>query len=211
MNRRKPAPAKACAYYIRVSSRSQDYGMQATAITRAAAARGDEIARVFSEKRTAKTTDRPELKRLLSAVAAGEIRKLYVYRLDRLTRSGIRDTLDVVHALDRGGCALVTLADSFPVDGPTRDLVLAVLGWAADFERRAIGERIATAREHHAAVGRPWGRPPSISPELLSRAWAMRDGGETIRGISAALKIKRSTLSDALRADQEIRDARKQS
>jgi len=91
--------------YIRVSSRTQDHGMQRAAIERAAAARGDTIGAWYAEKRSGKTITRPELDRLRADARAGSVRRVYVFRLDRLTRSGIRDTLEVVEGFRGHGWA----------------------------------------------------------------------------------------------------------
>ena len=79
--------------YVRVSSRAQDDATQRTAITRIAAARGDEVDDWRAEKRSARTMDRAELVRLLADARAGRLRgrRLYLFRLDRLTRTGIAD------------------------------------------------------------------------------------------------------------------------
>ena len=86
--------------YVRVSSRSQDHVTQRSAIERAAAARGDTIGTWYSEKKSARTTSREELRRLLADVRAGHLRgqRLYIFRLDRLTRTGIADTLTTLEA-----------------------------------------------------------------------------------------------------------------
>src|SRR5713101_4243967 len=80
------------AAYVRVSSKSQDHAMQQHAVQRAAAARGDVVGKWYSEKRSGKVLARPELDRLRADARAGTVGKLYCYRLDRLSRSGIRDT-----------------------------------------------------------------------------------------------------------------------
>src|SRR5262245_27860787 len=133
------------AAYFRVSSKAQDHATQQHAVFRAADARGDAVIRTYAEKRSAKTTARPELKRLRADARAGLIRKLYVYRLDRLCRSGIRDMFEVVEELRAHGVELVTVADGFDVNGPAAEVILAVMAWAAKMERQAINERIADA------------------------------------------------------------------
>jgi DNA invertase Pin-like site-specific DNA recombinase len=186
--------------YIRVSSRAQDHGMQRAAIERAAEARGDAIEDVawYAEKRSAKTTARPELDRLRQDARAGRIRRLYLFRLDRLTRSGIRDTLEIVDELRRAGVELVTISDGFDLSGPAAEVVLAVMAWASQMERLAINERISAARERVEAAGGRWGRPRRMDPQLVDRAAAMHRAGRSIRQISAALKVPRSTLAGAL-------------
>ena len=191
------------AAYVRVSSRAQDHASQRSSIERAAAARGDIVLRWFSERRSGKTVARPELDRLRVAARAGELRRLYVFRLDRLARSGIRDTFDVVDDLRRHGCEIVSVADGFDLGGPAAEVVMAVMAWAAKMERLAIGERIAPARERMAAEGRPWGRPRRLVGADLARVLAMRDEGRTIREIAVALKTPRSTVARAIAASHK--------
>ena len=80
--------------------------MKKAAIEKAAGARGDKIVRWFSDKLSGATMDRPGLEKLRGEARAGELARLYVYRLDRLTRSGIRDTLAVVEELRGHGCTI---------------------------------------------------------------------------------------------------------
>jgi DNA invertase Pin-like site-specific DNA recombinase len=184
--------------YIRVSSRAQDLGMQKVAIEKAAAARGDEIEDWYSEKRSAKLLARPELERLRAAVRARRVKRLYVFRLDRLSRSGIRDTFEVIEELRAHGTDVVSVSDGFALDGPAAEVILAVIAWAAKMERLAINERIAAARERMAAEGRPWGRPPRLSRGDCERIRALRKAGRSIRQIAMAIKVPRSTVARAV-------------
>jgi DNA invertase Pin-like site-specific DNA recombinase len=101
------------------------------------------------------------------AGSAEAIRRLYVFRLDRLARSGIRDIFEVVEELRAVG-ELVPIADGFELTGPAAEVVLAVMAWAAKMERLAIDERIAAARTSLELEGRPWG-PPSFARAARSR------------------------------------------
>ncbi len=184
----------AAAYY-RVSSKSQDLAMQRLAVERAAAARGDVIAGSYSEKMSARTISRPELDRLRAAARAGHVRRLYVYRLDRLARSGIRDTFEVVEELRRHGVELVSVSDGFSLDGPAAEVVLAVMAWAAKMERLAINERISAARERVESEGRKWGRPSRLDDDGTARARAMKAAGRSVREIAVALKVPKSITS----------------
>ncbi len=94
----------AIAAYCRVSSKAQSLATQRSAIERCAAARGDAVATWYAEKVSGARLARAELLRLREDVRAGAVRKLYLYRLDRLARSGIRDTFEVVEELRAHGC-----------------------------------------------------------------------------------------------------------
>ncbi len=180
--------------------------MQRAAIVKAATARGDTIATWHAEKRTATTLDRPELARLLADVRAGKVRRLYVWRLDRLTRSGISDTLALVRELRELHVELVNLADGFTIPPPGADgsaariaeLILAILAWAAETELLTRRERISARRELAAERGEPWGRPSRLAPATRERIAELRAAGRTIRAIAAALRVPRATVGRAV-------------
>lgn len=188
------------AAYVRVSSASQTARMQVEAIERASAARGHAIAHWYNEKKSAKTLARPELERLREDARAGRLGRLYVYRLDRLSRSGIKDTLGLVDELRAHGCEIVSLSDGFDVCGPASEIILAVLAWAAKMERLAIDERLAEARERARARGQRWGRPPRMSEAEVTRARALRNEGRSIRAIAQVMQVPRPTIARALAA-----------
>lgn len=188
------------AAYIRVSSRGQDLATQRAAIERAAAARGDAIDLWLAETRSARSLQRPELARLRELARRGEVSRLYVFRLDRLTRSGIRDTLELLNELGRANCAVINLADGFSLDceGYIRELVLAMLAWAAQMERLALGERVSAARERVERSGGRWGRPVRVDASQAAEVLRRAAAGDSQREIAVALKIPRSTVQRIL-------------
>jgi DNA invertase Pin-like site-specific DNA recombinase len=184
--------------YLRVSSRAQDFATQRAAIERASAARGDVIGDWRSEKRSGKSLARAELDRVRADARAGRIGRLYVFKLDRLTRSGIRDTFEVIEELRAHGVELVSVSDGFALDGPAAEVVLAVMAWGAKMERLAINERIAAARERVEAEGGSWGRPARMTASEVEHARELRAAGRSVRDIAMAMKVPRSTLARAL-------------
>jgi DNA invertase Pin-like site-specific DNA recombinase len=192
------------AAYVRVSSHSQDAGMQQEAIRRAARARGDELAAWYVEKQTGSTMRRPELERLRADARAGHIAKLYVFRLDRLTRTGIRDTLDVLEELRGNGCVVTTLADGFDLHGPMSEFIVAGIAWGAKMERLAIGERIQAARARVEANGGNWGHPKRMSRREVERARELAAEGKSVRVIAVALKVPKSTIARAIQRPTKV-------
>lgn len=186
------------AAYVRVSSAAQSIGMQLEAIQRVVDARSEKVGAWYQETKSGAKMTRPVLERLRADVRAGVVRKLYVYRLDRLTRSGIRDTLEVVEELRRHGCELVTIADGFDMAGPAAEVVMAVLAWAAKVERLAIGERIVAARARVEANGGAWGRPRRLDDMQRAKVREMAIAGKSARAIAVALKVPRSTVRRVL-------------
>ena len=74
--------------YARVSTRDQDLTLQHEALRAAG------CTKVFAEKMSGARSDRPQLARLLRAVAPSDV--VVVTRLDRLARS----TLDLLNTVD---------------------------------------------------------------------------------------------------------------
>jgi DNA invertase Pin-like site-specific DNA recombinase len=186
--------------YVRVSSKAQDHRSQKAELERVAKARGDVITRWYAEKMSAKTTARPVLDALRGDARAGKIHRVYVYRLDRLSRSGIRDTFEVVEELRKSGAELVTVADGFSLDGPAGEVILAVMAWAAKMERLAINERIAAARRRVESEGGTWGRPPSMDEAQLKRARVLQKEGKSLRAIAETLGASKDAVWRALSA-----------
>ncbi|MCC6807833.1 MAG: recombinase family protein [Deltaproteobacteria bacterium] len=186
--------------YMRISSKSQESATQRAAIERAAAARGDTITSWYDEKMSGKTLARPELQRLRADVRAGIVSKIYVYRLDRLTRSGIRDTFEVIEELHAHGCQLVSIGDGFDLAGPAAEIILAVLAWSAKAERQVIGERVAAARMRLEAEGRPWGRPSRLRDGERVQLMKLREQGMSLRQIAVTMRVPKTTVIRALAA-----------
>lgn len=191
------------AAYLRVSTSSQDLRTQRAALARLARARGWRVTRWFHEKQSARKLERPELDRLRAAVRRGQVTKVLTFALDRLTRSGIRDTFTVVDEFRRARCELVTYADGFSLEGPGADVVIAVLAWCAQFERERIGERIKAARARVEAKGGRWGRPRRLSGAQARRVLELA-ATRSVRAIAVALKIPRATVQDELQRARSV-------
>ncbi len=194
--------------YLRVSSKAQDVTMQRSAIERAASVRGDKVTKYYSEKKSAKTLARAELEQLRQDAREGLFRRLYVFRLDRLARSGIRDTFEVIEELRTCGVEVITVADGFSLDGPAAEVILAVMAWAAKMERLAINERIAAARERVEREGGRWGRPGRMTRELFEATRKLRRQGNSIRAIARSLSLPPATVGRAVQRQRTEQSTR---
>jgi DNA invertase Pin-like site-specific DNA recombinase len=193
----KPICTSIVAAYLRVSTRGQDAATQRRAIERAARARGHRVARWFHEKESARSIRRPVLSEVRRAALRGEISTLYIFRLDRITRSGVADTFHVVEDLRRGGCTLVSVTDGVNFDGPWGDVAIAVFAAAAQIELAAMKERISAAREKIRASGGKWGRAPRLDETDYPRLLKLNKT-KSVRQIAAALKVPRASVQRAL-------------
>jgi len=197
--RQKGGVLASAAAYVRVSTPEQSEALQRAAIDRAAAVRGDIDLAWFGETRSGRSWVRPELDRLRAAVFRGEFRRVYVWRLDRLTRRGVRDTLEVVEALKQAKCQLISVTEGFDFAGAMGDLLVSMLGFAAQMEIDAQMDRQTAARARLESEGRSWGRPP-LESALREKIRALRAEGRSIRSISMAVKVPRSTVFGVLKS-----------
>lgn len=180
--------------YLRVSTRGQSLETQRHALVQAADARGLEISEYFEDVTSGTSKLRPGLTRLLARSAAGQLHMCLVYRLDRLSRSGIVELSRLMADLRSNGTEVVSIADGFSWAGEQADLVIAILAWAAKVELVALGERIAAARVRVAAQGGHWGRPRRVPALQAAQIRAMAAGGKSLRYIAQALRIPKSTV-----------------
>jgi len=174
--------------YARVSTDAQDL----TAQLKDLKAAGCE--RVFKEKVTATTADRPQLKKLMGVVGHGDV--VVIAAVDRLSRD-TTDLLVIARDLHKAGAGLRSIAE--PVLDTTSDfaeLVLAMLGVAAKLERRRITERTARGRADAKAKGVKFGRKPKLTPHQQREAIKRRDKGEeTLRSIGRSYNVSAATIS----------------
>lgn len=172
---------------------------QKDAITRAVRARGLRVDVWYAEKiGGGRGVVRAELNRARADARAGKLTHLFVFRLDRLSRGGILEVLNIVHELREHGCKLDSIADGFSLEGPAGDVILAVFAWVAEMERSAIRVRLADARRTLESKGGHWGRPRKTSPLDEQRIHALKAKGRSVRKIAMAVKIPRSTVGRVL-------------
>src|SRR5580704_18177535 len=141
--------------YARVSTDAQDLTIQLAQLKAAG------CEKTFREKITGTTADRPQLRKLLAALAPGDV--VITPAVDRLSRDAT-DLLVIARDMQRAGAGLRSIAE--PVVDTTSDfaeLVLAMLGVAAKLERRRITDRTTRGRADAKAKGVIFGRKPKLT------------------------------------------------
>lgn len=103
---------------------------------------GDEEFQVYTDKGySGKNTNRPEFSRLMQAVEAGEVSRIVVYRLDRISRS-ITDFAGIMEKLEAHGAGFVSSTEKFDTSAPMGRAMLYIIMVFAQLERETIAERI---------------------------------------------------------------------
>ncbi len=160
--------------------------------------------KIFEEQASGRKTRRPVLRQMLHEAAMHGFQVLVVFRLDRLSRGGIAEMFRILKALTDYGVFVYSVCEAWwDPDNPTHELILAVLAWAAEFESKAIGERVAAGiaarRAEAERKGRPflWGRARTSrlvrDPALPAKAAKMRRDGASWAQIGRALHVSRTT------------------
>ena len=180
--------------YARVSTAGQDLSGQ---VERLKAAGCDTI---FLEKVSGARADRPELRRALMALASGDT--LVVAAVDRLARD-TRDLLNILHEVKEAGAGFRSLNEPI-VDTTSElaDVVLAVLGIAAKWERARMIERTAAGRAQAVAQGVKLGRKPKLTPLQQREIKARLAAGEGLRELARSYNVGVATISRLIEADK---------
>jgi len=118
--------------YIRVSTVEQNEQRQIEAMQRYS------IEKWFTEKVSAKDTNRPKLQELLEFAREGDI--IHIHDFSRLARS-TKDLLEIVELLHRKGVTLVSNKENIDTSTPTGKLMLTMIGAINEFERTNLLER----------------------------------------------------------------------
>ena len=175
--------------YIRVSTVGQNTDRQLDGMT---------LDKVFEEKVSAKTADRPQLQAMLEYIREGGT--VVVHDISRLARN-IQDLHSLVDQITGAGASLRFVKENltFNADAsdPMSQLMLSMLGAVYQFERSILLERqregIAKARE----AGKFKGRPVSIDAQAIRDKLAE---GLSFRKTAKALGVSLSTVQRAAKA-----------
>lgn len=185
--------------YLRVSSEGQNL------------ARQEELAegcdRVFREKASGSTRERPVLKEMLDYLREGD--SLKVWSLDRLARS-VMDLSALVFELTEKGVTVSFEHESltfFPSQAdPYSSLMLGLLGSVAQFEREILRQRQAEGIAKAKARGVYTGRKPALSPEQVTQVREQVAAGIPKTVVAKTFGVSRQTVYAVL-ADKEEKAA----
>ena len=172
--------------YARVSTADQDESGQVKQLKAAG------CERIFRERITGTTADRPQLAKLMKALAPGDV---VITPVDRLSRD-TTDLLVIARDMQRAGAGIRSLAEPFlDTKSDFAEIIFAILGVAAKLERRRILERTARGRADAKANGVKLGRRPILTPHQQNEARKRIEAGETQRSVARSYNVSQSTIS----------------
>lgn len=89
---------------------------------------------------------------MMDKIKSGQISKVVVYRLDRISRS-LADFVKILSDFRRYGVEFVSSQESFDTSSPYGDLIVKILAVFAEFERSSIISRVTQAYDSRSDKG----------------------------------------------------------
>ncbi len=174
--------------YVRVSTRDQNPERQIAEME----GRG---LRVYVDYASGKSTDRPELQKLMLLLREGD--QLFVHSLDRLARN-LSDLLKIVDDLTKRGVTVSFEKEKLEFAGgesasPAAKLMLSVVGAFSEFEREMIRARQREGIELAKARGVYRGRPRSVSEAQIAEIRILMEKGVPLAKAARAVGVSRTS------------------
>ena len=181
--------------YIRVSSAEQNTERQLD---------GLDMNRIFTDKVSGKSVDRPALQEMLRFVREGD--HLYVHSMDRLARNLI-DLRQMVQDLTAKGVRVTFVKENLVFNGDDAAmsvLLLSVMGAVAEFERAILRERQAEGIRIAKQKGVYKGRKASLTNDQMAEIQEKVAAGIPKAKIAREYKCSRETLYKYLRQGEAV-------
>lgn len=149
---------------------------------------------------SARSMERPGMRKVQDMVDAGEVDCVVIAKLDRLTRRML-DLCLLVTKFEERGVKLISIEEGLDMTTPVGELVMHIMGAVAHWERREIGKRTSDALKAAQRKGQrlgavPYGKARAEDGALIDnprelaaieRMRALKSQGLTLAAIGAQL------------------------
>lgn len=176
--------------YARVSTEDQSLDRQIDALKEAG------CERMYVEKITGKTKERPELNKMIDQLRAGD--QVVIVSLDRISRS-TKHLIELSETFMEMEVDLISLKEAIDTTTPQGRFYFKIIASFAELERELIAERTKEGLAAARARGRNGGRP-KMNNEAVSKALRMYDAKTfSVAEITAETGMSKGTLYRYLR------------
>lgn len=171
--------------YIRISTVGQNTARQEVLMRELG------VEKVFIDRMSGKSADRPELKAMMAFVRQGDT--VVVESISRFARN-TKDLLELVEKLTAKGVEFVSKKEAIDTTTPTGKFMLTIFGAVAELEREYILQRQAEGIAIAKQQGIYQGRRPIVHPDFEKTAALWREGKITATEAMKRLNMKPSTF-----------------
>jgi DNA invertase Pin-like site-specific DNA recombinase len=149
--------------------------------------------RIFHEKISGATAERPQLKRMLKLIKPGDI--VITTYLDRLGRDAT-DILVIVRQIEQAGGGYKSLTEPYcDTTSPFKDVFIHLTAMFAAMGRKRIIENTTAGRIRAKQRGQHMGRPFTMTPQQQQEARRRRSEGATLRELAESYDVSKATIS----------------
>ena len=193
---------KHTAIYRRVSSRDQSHASQLPDLERWAELHDGPVQQ-YQDTFTGKSMDRPGMAKLMTAIIAGRVERIVVWRLDRLGRT-TRGLCQLFDDLVERNVDLVSLKDGFSLNSPAGRLHARILASVAEYETEIRAERVAAGQAVARRNGKSWGGSKKgwrwkVTDDQVAAIHEMKAAKKPIAQIARVTGLSRPTIYRVLK------------
>jgi len=180
--------------YARVSTKEQNLNLQTDALEKAG------CEKIFQEKVSGRSPNRPELLKLLEQIRPGDT--LIAFSVDRLGRT-TRELIILLNDFKEKGIAFKSLTEGiFDTSSPMGEAIFQIIAILKAMEVNVLRERTIKGLEAARARGLKGGRPEgSYNKKKASAVVTLYKQKNTINFIEETQNISRSTIYRYLRKE----------
>lgn len=171
--------------YARVSSIGQSLEVQLSKLSEYG------CDKIFKEKRSGTTADRPELKSCLNYLREGDV--IVITKLDRLARSTLHLT-QMANDLANDGIELVVIDQSIDTSTPTGKLLFNMLASIAEFETELRKERQLEGVIKAKEKGVKFGAKAKLTAEQVDQMKSDRADGVLIKDLMQTYGLSKASV-----------------
>jgi len=144
---------------------------------------------------------RKEFDRMCKDMIRGKFHKILVWDISRLGRS-LNHLVDFLNEVNSIGTNLYIHQSGLDTSTPTGKMMFQMIGVFSEFEREMISERVKIGLERVKSKGTKLGRPSTLTKDVVSNTWKLKDEGLSNRKISTQLNISHVSVGNILKLDR---------
>ncbi|OIN82968.1 recombinase family protein [Francisella sp. TX07-6608] len=171
--------------YARVSTREQSLDIQIDKLAEYG------CTKIFKEKISGVDQNRPELIKCREYLREGDT--FVITKIDRLARSTV-DLGNIVNQLQKNNINFVVLDQNIDTSTPTGKLTFHIISSVAEFENEIRRERQREGIEKTLSIGKPYGRPSSVTNDTVVKVREYLEQGLTTAEILKKIGFSRNTF-----------------